>query len=301
MPKKERFIWTDIIITLLALELMAFFYYGMRALAVAGLCMGVSFACEYCVLKLMEQKFTADNLGCLTDGLLVALMLPVSVGYTIAGTAAVFANVIGRNIFGGRSNMIFSPAAIGYLFAVTSWGEKVLMYPKPFTKLGVWDTAHQLVNSATYTFNHTGEFQVSDYETLMGNFSGPVGAVSILLLIIGAVVLLFRKDLSLGTLIGFFAGLAVMCILSPYDVGSFNTFKYVIATNMTLFTAVFIVSDIRTAPRKIRYGLFYGLFIAMLSYVLLVLTGIENIFVSISVLLTPVALGMRNIERKLEV
>ena len=81
--RKERHIWIDIIITLLALELMAYFYYGMKALMLGGVCIAVSLAAELITLRLLHRKFTADDLTCTSDGLITALMMPAAISQAI--------------------------------------------------------------------------------------------------------------------------------------------------------------------------------------------------------------------------
>ena len=298
--KQERFVFMDIFIALIALEIMSYFYYGFRAVMIAGLCVTASFGCEYFSTILMGKKFTADNLSCVNDGLIIALMMPSTVDWKIPFFAGIFASVAGKNIFGGRRNMIFSPAAVGYLFAFTSWKNEILKYPSPFAKTDIFESSQKLVDSASHTFNTTGKLSVTDYDILMGNFVGPMGAVSILLLAISLVFLLLRRDLSAGSVIGFLCGTAIMGLILPVGDNTIESLKLLLATNMTLFSAVFIISDKRTAPQKIHFGFFYGMFIALTSYVLLLITGIENLSVIIAVLFTPVALALRQLETKID-
>ncbi|MDY3213989.1 MAG: RnfABCDGE type electron transport complex subunit D [Ruminococcus sp.] len=297
--KQERFVWMDIFITLLALEIMAYFYYGFRAVLIAGLCVTASFACEYLSLIAMRKKFTADNLSCINDGFIIALMMPATIDYKIPVLTCIFANIVGKNIFGGRKNMIFSPAAVGYLFALTSFGKQLLEYPNPFVKADIFNQSQKLVSSASHIFNTTGKLSISDYDIVMGNFSGPMGAVSILLLLISSVILLFRKDLSAGSFIGFFAGLMFMSAICPIGEGRIESAKYLLATNMTLFAGSFIISDVRIAPEKKHFSFFYGLFIALISYVLLLTSGQENIYITVAVIMTPAALALKQLEKKI--
>ena len=81
--RKERHIWIDIIITLLALELMAYFYYGVKALMLGAVCVAVSLAAELITLRLLHRKFTADDLTCTSDGLITALMMPAAISQAI--------------------------------------------------------------------------------------------------------------------------------------------------------------------------------------------------------------------------
>ena len=298
--RKERLIWLDIMLTLLTLELMSYFYYGIRSVVLAGVCIAAAVLAELVSLRLMKRKFSADDLTCTSDALILALMFPAVMDYKIAFIAVIFSIVAAKNIFGGRLNMIFSPAAAGYVFVLTSWGRKLLQFTEPHVKTGVFETPSALVNSASHTFNLTGVFKHSDFEILLGNFSGPSGAVSILLLAVAAVVLMFRRSISAGAFIGTIFGTGFLAVVTPAVQSRTDSLKYSLVTNMVLFAAVYIISDVRIAPRRDYYAFFYGLFAGVVSYTLVLTGAKENAIVIVSVLFTPVALGFRNLEKRIE-
>jgi len=297
--RKERYIWLDKMITLATLALMAFFYYGTHFLVTAVICVLTALAAEFVSLRLMHKKIDADDLSCTSDALIIALMMPASINYLIAALAVIFGTVVAKNVFGGRQNMVFSPAAAAYIFVLTSWGRDLLMYPAPHVHTGITGKAADLVNSASHTFNMTGKMDYTDFEILMGNFSGPCGAVSILLLTVAAVMLIFRKDISFGAFFGTIIGTAAFAYIMPMINDRTDSVKYSLVTNMVLFAAVFIVSDLRIAPRKWYFAFFYGLFIGIFSYILVLTTAKENAVVIMSVLFTPLALGIRILEKKI--
>ncbi|MCQ2469565.1 MAG: RnfABCDGE type electron transport complex subunit D [Ruminococcus sp.] len=298
--KKESRIWLDEMITLLPLALMAFFYYGVHFAVMAAVCIFTGLAAEFAALRLMHREFTADDLMCTSDALIIALMFPAVMDYKIAFLAVLFGSVVAKNVFGGRRNMIFSPAAAAYVFTLTSWGRELLMYPSPHAHTGIAEKAKDLVVSASHTFNMTGKMEYSDFEILMGNFSGPCGAVSIMLLVIAAAMLIFRKDISAGAFIGTISGTAVFAFITPMIADRSDSVKYSLVTNMVLFAAIYIVSDRRTAPKKSYYAFFYGFFIAVASYILIITTAQENTIVLATVLFTPAAMGFRMLEHKIE-
>lgn len=297
--RKERYIWLDKMITLATLSLMAFFYYGTHFLATAVICVLCALVSEGISLRLMHRKIGPDDLSCTSDALIIALMMPAAINYLIAAIAVIFATVVAKNVFGGRNNMIFSPAAAAYIFVLTSWGREMLTYPAPHVHTGLTETADSLVSSASHVFNMTGKMDYTDFEILMGNFSGPCGAVSILLLIVAAIILIFRKDISIGAFAGVISGTAVLAFVTPMIQSRVDSVKYSLVTNMVLFAAVYIVSDIRIAPRKWYFAFFYGLFIGIFSYILVLTTAKENAVMIMSVLFTPLALGIRIIEKKI--
>lgn len=299
--KRERLVWLDTMITLLTLELMAYFYYGPRTLVLAGVCVVFSVAAELISLRAMHREFTADDLTCTSDALIIALMLPSVMDWRVAAIASVFAVVAAKNVFGGRLNMIFSPAAAAYVFMYTSWGRELLQFTEPHVKPGVFEDVTDLVSSASHTYNVTGNMSYTDFELLMGNFSGPSGAVSILLLAVTAVILIFRHDISAGAFIGTILGTGLLAYLVPVANFRADSVKYSLVTNMVLFAAVYIISDKRIAPKRNYYAFFYGFFIALISYILVVTTARENAIVLVSVLFTPAALGFKNLEKRIEI
>ena len=298
--KKDRLAWLDIMITLLTLELMAYFYYGTRALFTALLCMTVSAAAEFISLRIMHRRFTADDLTCVSDGLILALMLPAFIDYEIVVIAAVFMIVVAKCIFGGRRNMIFSPAAVGYIFILTSWGKELLTYPAPHDRCGIFSKPDTLVDSASHIFNLSGKLNYSDFELLLGNFSGPCGSVSVLLLVVAAVILILRRDISAGAFIGSISGTAILAYLSPVSDIRVDSVRYSLIMNMVLFASIYIISDRRIVPRRNYYAFFYGFFTAVFAYIIVLTTAKENAVVIVSVLFTPIALSLRTLERSIE-
>ncbi len=298
--RKERHIWLDIMITLLTLELMSYFYYGIRSVVLACVCIFTALVAEIVSLRFMKRKFTADDLNCTSDALILALMFPAVMNYKIAAIAVLFAIVAAKNVFGGRWNMIFSPAAAAYVFVLTSWDRELLQYTAPHVKTGVFETPAVLVNSASHTFDLTGTMDHTDFEILLGNFSGPSGAVSILLLAVAAVVLMFRGSISAGAFIGMISGTGFFAVVTPSVASRSDSLKYSLVTNMVLFAAIYIVSDVRIAPKRNYYAFFYGLFIGIISYVLVLTSAKENAVVIVSVLFTPIALGFKNLEKRIE-
>ncbi|MCD7891660.1 MAG: RnfABCDGE type electron transport complex subunit D [Ruminococcus sp.] len=297
--KSERMVWMDVMLTLLVLELMSYFYYGVRALWIGGICIAVSLAAEFITLRIRSRRFTADDLSCTSDALIIALMMPAAIDIKIPAIACVFAVVAAKNVFGGRKNMIFSPAAAAYLLILTSWENDLLSYPAVYDKLGIFEQADDLSSSASFIFNTTGSIDSTDYEILLGSFAGPMGTGSILLLIIIAVILILRRNISAGAFIGTISGTAFMAYICPIVDNAADSVKYVLSTNMILFAAIYIISDRRIAPAKNYYAFFYGLFIALFSYVVMLTTGKENVIVIASVLFTPLALAFKNLEKKI--
>ncbi|MDE6780199.1 MAG: RnfABCDGE type electron transport complex subunit D [Ruminococcus sp.] len=292
--RPEKSVLSDILLTLVTLETMAYFYYGTRALALAGVCAGCSLAAEIISLRLMGRSFRIQDAGCIADGLIISLMIPAVTDFRIAGTAAIFAVII-KNVLGGRFNMIFSRAAVAYVFMLTSWENEIMRFTEPHVRTAVAEVPEKLIDSASHIYNLTGKFDYTDLEILWGNFAGASGMTSILLLAVSAVILILRRDISAGAFIGTVAGTVIFAVITSTSV------TYSIVTNAVLFTAIYIIADRRVAPVNDFYAFFYGIFIAMFSFIIVLTTAKENAIIIISVLFTPVALGFRNLEHTIDI
>lgn len=298
--KSQRFIWIDIMLTLVTLAVMEYFYYGARAILLVGVCAVVSFLAEAICLRLIKRRFTADDLTCISDAVILSLMLPAVMDNVIASLGCIFSVIVAKHVLGGRKELIFSPAAAGYVFLLTSWRNNVLMFTEPHVHTGIFEKAETLVSSASHSFNTTGKMSYTDFEILMGNMSGPAGAVSILLLAVAAVILILRRDISVGSFVGTILGTGLLSIFVPMCSDPWDSLKYTLSTNMVLFSAIYIISDKRTAPKRDYYAFFYGFFIASFSYILVLTTAKENAIVIVSILFAPVAMGFRNLEKRIE-
>lgn len=292
--RPEKSVLSDILLTLVTLETMAYFYCGTRALALAGVCAGCSLVAEIISLRLMGRSFRIQDAGCIADGLIISLMIPAVTDFRIAGTAGIFAVVI-KNVFGGRFNMIFSRSAVAYIFMLTSWENEIMRFTEPHVRTAVSEVPEKLIDSASHVYNLTGKFDYTNIEILLGNFAGASGMVSILLLMVSAVILMLRRDISAGAFIGTVAGTVILAIVTETSV------KYSLVTNAVLFSAVYIIADRRVAPVNGFYAFFYGIFIAMFSFIIVLTTAKENAIIIVSVLFTPVALGFKNLEHTIDV
>ncbi|MBP3759977.1 MAG: RnfABCDGE type electron transport complex subunit D [Ruminococcus sp.] len=298
--KNKSHEWLELIITLFGLSVVSSFYYGERFIFLCGVCIGVSFLTEIISIRLMHRKLTSDCLYSIADAMMISLMLPAVFSVKSAAVACIFAVVV-KNIFGGKPNMIFSPAAAAYVFMLTSWKDDLLKYPDVNTKYAVGEKVKELFNSASHSFNMEGKTNISDSDLMLGNFIGASGTVIIFLLAVSAVVLILRHGISAGAFLGTVIGTVIMAFIIPATDDIIESAKYSLCMNMTLFSAIYIISDRRTAPRRNFYAFFYGLFTAVVSYVIIATTAQENAIVIVSVLAAPAALGIRNLENKIKI
>ena len=91
---------------------MAFYYYGLRAVIVTLISVGVSLLTEYICCQIVKKRFRLVDTSPIMSGMILALLMPASVPYKVVIFAAVFMIAVCKFAFGGNNNLIFSPAAV---------------------------------------------------------------------------------------------------------------------------------------------------------------------------------------------
>ena len=108
--RTERENRPDYIFVLIILAGMSVYYYGARAAVVIGVsvlsCCLTDFVC--CKLRGRSSRASLADMGAVTTGLTLAMMMPASVRYTVLAGAAVLSIVIGRYIFTFKDGRIFN-------------------------------------------------------------------------------------------------------------------------------------------------------------------------------------------------
>lgn len=284
-PESSRTLMSDAIILLLVLCVLAFLYYGLRALLVCAVSVLAAVAADLVCVLLRGRRPNPRDLSAVVTGLVIALMMPATISFTAVATAAVFAIAIVKHPFGGTGSNLFNPAAAGFSFAAICWPVQVFSYPLPFDRIPLWGQAAssgQLVYQA-------GEMSVRLYqnpvfvlkvggiptnslsEMLLGNYPGPMGATNILVLLACLCYLIYRGTVRWQLPISFLASCAAVVLLFPREsTDRIQSLLYELMSGLLLFAAVFLLSDPVTRPKRdsalIVYGIFAGIITMFCRY-----------------------------------
>lgn len=121
----------DLFLVQLALLILSGYYYGIRVLILALIASGTCLALDAVCLHLRNQPIRAAHLDAVNTGLTLTLMMPASVRYDTLIITCFAAIIIGKALFGGRVNLLFPPAAVGYTFSILAFGTELLQFPQP--------------------------------------------------------------------------------------------------------------------------------------------------------------------------
>lgn len=218
--------------------------------------------------KFAEYSRIVDPIN---TGLLIALLLPASLPIYALILAVVIGVFVGKIVFGGYGYYIFNPVLVGVLFANISFGLRIDYGRTPLTML------KEAMAGGSFTFDIP--------ELLLGNYNAiAIGSSSAIILLIAFIYLCVTKVIDLkisGTFL-----LSIIIISATVGFVNFGTaggamWNYVLVnllSGLTIFAAVFLVSESVSSPTSRETKMIYAVVVAVLTMVVRILgTEIEGI------------------------
>lgn len=206
------------------------------------------------------------NEGYLVTGLLIPMIMPVDIPLWMVAVSVAFAVLIGKEAFGGTGMNILNPALTARAFAFFA-------YPTYMSGNKVW------VSEASKVDGISGETilgMLASGETAVpydisqmfyGGIPGSIAETSTLMVLVGALILIYTGVGSWRIMLGSVIGAALTGWLfnlwGANELMSFNWFNHLIVGGFAfgvVFMATDPVSAAQTTKGKWIYGLLVGLF-----------------------------------------
>lgn len=242
--------------------------------------------------------------GYLVTGMLVPLIVPVDIPLWMLTVAIIFGVVIGKEVFGGTGMNILNPALTirAFLFfAYPTWmsGDKVWVH-------GAVERSKEIAGGANLdaisgetilgSYAQNQDIMYSLQDMFLGFIPGSVGETSKLLIIIGALFLIFTKvgswRIILSTLVGALVmGLVFNGVISAgwieesskfYGLMNVPFWQHLIIGSI-LFGAVYMATDPVSAAQTNKGKWIYGFLIGFISIMIRVFNPAypEGVFLAI--------------------
>ncbi|MFC1550713.1 NADH:ubiquinone reductase (Na(+)-transporting) subunit B [Candidatus Neomarinimicrobiota bacterium] len=232
------------------------------------------------ILFAIIRKHEIDE-GFLVTGLLIPLILPPTIPLWQVAVATSFGIVIGKMIFGGTGMNIFNPALVTRAFVFFA-------YPQQISGDQVWINTVDGISGATplaipaasigenavALLENVQQFDYSWLNMFMGWIPGSVGETSALMILIGAVFLIYTKIGSWRIILGSLIGLMITAFITNYFSGySTNTMltlppHYHLVMGGFLFGTIFMATDPVSAAYTDRGRWIYGFMIGALTVII---------------------------------
>ncbi|MBR5559587.1 MAG: RnfABCDGE type electron transport complex subunit D [Oscillospiraceae bacterium] len=257
----------DMILALLPLYVLGVCFYGFRVLVTMLVSVFSCWLCDMLCSLLRRRFFNFRDLSSLVTGLIIPLMMPASVPYYVVAFSGAFAIAVIKHPFGGTGENLFNPAAGGIAFAVACWPAQVFSYPVTFTTIPLWNVDSVItVPSTAHTLKMGGLPSADLGDMLLGLVAGPVGTVSILVLLACLIYLSVRRTIPLLQPLCFLIAVALMAYAFPRaDISRTYSVLYEMMSGSLVFGAVFMLNDPVTSPKRPASRAMYGFAVGVVT------------------------------------
>ncbi len=263
-------IMLDAIIALLPLYVMAYIYYGPRALILGATGLVSALLTGYICNLLTDRRANLSDLSAAVTGLILPLIMPASVPYYVVIAAAVFAIMVVKFPFGGTGYNLFNPAAAGFAFVSVCWSGVMTAYPVSMQRLPldvvIPDGAVAFSSSISQTLASGFIPEIDRMDLIMGDFSGAMGVTNILVLLTCGLYLILRKKIHWTMPLTFFLTVSAFILLFPRTGAEFTrNLTYELCGGSVVFGGIFMLSDPVTMPKRTSSKIVYAFFAAILT------------------------------------
>ena len=256
----KSIMWT-VVIALLPALLVGVYYFGLPALVVTLTSVFLCVLFEWLIQKfVLKVTPTIKDGSAVITGVLLAFNLPASVPLWILAIGALVVIGVAKMSYGGLGKNPFNPALVGRVFLFISFPAKVAMSDWPIPKA--------LFSSSNLTDAVTGPTpllafkngQAADlFNMFIGNIGGSLGEVSALALIIGGLILLFRKVITWHIPVSFLLSAAAFAlVLWLVDPSQYMNPAYHMLAGGMMLGAIFMATDMVTSPITYKGQLIFG-------------------------------------------
>ena len=272
-------IMMDVVLALLPALAVGIWQFGLRALAVASICIGAAIVTEWLYSVVTKTRNTVVDGSAIVTGLLLAMTLPHTVPYWQAVCGSVFAILVVKCLCGGLGQNIFNPALAARAFLMLIWPVGLTRY------LGVDGVSaatplHHMVMPALP--------EESVMDMFLGNCPGSIGEISALALLVGGGYLVYRKVISIRIPAAYLGTVAVLTLVFHKTDAAIPWMLYSLFSGGLMLGAIFMATDYATSPATpvghILYGIgcgvltvvfrYYGLFPEGVTYAILIMNAL---------------------------
>ncbi len=278
-----------VVIALLPATVFSVYLFGWNAAKVLCLSVAVAMATEAAIRRIRRMEITVLDGSAVVTGLLLAMNLPPSLPWWMVILGAVVAIGLGKEVYGGLGCNPFNPALVARVVLLISFPVQMTTWLLP----GVRHLPANLdaVTGATpldiLKLEGVAAVQqkFSTWDLFMGNIGGSLGEMSALLLLIGAVLLLWKGYISWHTPVAFVGSVAAISFAFwAADPSRYADPIFHIFSGGVILGAFFMATDMVTTPVTPAGMLYFGAGCGIITMVIRIFGGYPE-GVSFSILL----------------
>lgn len=234
-----------------------------------------------------RQLALSDWSGALT-GLLLGLTLPTGLPLWMAFLGGVVSTGLGKVMWGGLGNNLFNPALVGRAFLLATFPIAMTTWHGPaesFFTVHAANLAMPLMQSTTDAISQATPLGLLKFEQsatatgslLLGTTTGSLGETSALLLLLGGIFLILRRDIDWRIPVAIFASAALFsAILYSVDAVKYPSPLFTLFSGGMMLGALFMAPDPVTSPLTPKGAIIFGIGIGLLVVLIRVWGGLPE-------------------------
>lgn len=264
--REPRKVYFERFIIMLALLAPSIFFQGARAAAVCVTSIALCMATDLLCCKLRRIPYDFRDTAVPFWGLAAAMMMPSSISFWMVVLSAMLCIGVGKHLFGGSDNIVFSPPAISAAFLLICYPADMLYSPKYGDKIPVFGESDAVLSrSAEYALKLGNTPSAGIMDTLMGHTAGTIGTIYILVIVVCGICMMIRRSTSLCAVLSCLAVSGIFAFFFPRaEVSGWQSVFYELSSGYLLFGTIFLAAEPYRCPEKLIGRVIYG---GLLGYI----------------------------------
>jgi electron transport complex protein RnfD len=274
-----------VVIAMVPAMAASIYFFGRQAAMLIAVSVITCLGAEWIINKFMFKKPNSlTDFSALVTAILFAFNLPPSLPWWMAVIGSLVAIGIAKMAFGGLGNNFINPALAGRAFLMAAYPAAMTSWTAPHngTMNGI-SSAVDAISQATplAAFSSaisSGNFQPLDFpgaiwNLFIGRTGGCIGETSVLALLIGALILLYRRVIGFSIPV-FYIGTVFILSWIFNSTGSYFTTDaifepvYQILSGGLMLGAWFMATDMVTSPVTRKGKIVFGTGCGLITYVI---------------------------------
>lgn len=257
----ELGISVDFLIAALPAIIWSAIAYGARPIAIVILSIGFSLLFDYLFCLIFKKDMHLPTAAVL--GLMIAMFMPAGISYWIVPVAALISLIVRRFTHG-----ILHPVASALLPLFLIGGE-MTAHTKIFDhlKLGVFSYSGKMnelsVTLPVEVLTPESGPDIAAFNAFIGNAPEAIGSMSAILLLLGGIYLMIRRNITWHTPVGIIAGASLVWFFMLFDGAHYNYLIYHLCSGGIFLAAFFAANEHSSSPTvkmgKLIHGIACGL------------------------------------------
>lgn len=230
-------------------------------------CLLIEFLIQKFILKV---PVTVSDGSALVTGILLAFNVPSNLPLIIVFIGAIVSIGIGKMTFGGLGKNIFNPALVGRVVLLISFPVQMTSWPKPIesarqltdaitgpTPLAIMKEGLAKGESVSHILSANGMENYLNFAT--GQMGGSIGEISAIAILLGALIMLFRKIITWHIPVAYLGSAAIFSgILWAVNPDAFVDPIFHILTGGMMLGVFFMATDMVTSPMSSLGQIVFG-------------------------------------------